>query len=128
MLYPVYIHIGDERHAHGMIFPDFPGCFSAADDWQEIPALAQEAVECHRAGEARPTPTPTPLEQLVTHPDYQSGGVWMLIDIDTSHATSPQHVNISLPGTLLAEIDAYTHAHGASRSDFLAEAARNALR
>ena len=36
MLYPVYVHVGDKKHAHGIEFPDFPGCFSAADDWQEI--------------------------------------------------------------------------------------------
>ena len=33
MLYPVYVHPGDESHAHGVTFPDFPGCFSAADEW-----------------------------------------------------------------------------------------------
>jgi len=32
MLYPVYVHLGDETHAHGVTIPDFPGCFSAADD------------------------------------------------------------------------------------------------
>jgi len=36
MLYPIYVHVGDKKHAHGIEFPDFPGCFSAADDWQEI--------------------------------------------------------------------------------------------
>jgi len=38
MLYPVYVQVGDKKHAHGIEFPDFPGCFSAADDWQEITA------------------------------------------------------------------------------------------
>ncbi len=33
MLYPAYIHIGDDQHAHGVTIPDFPGCFSAADEW-----------------------------------------------------------------------------------------------
>ena len=84
-LYPVYLHLGDERHAHGMIFPDFPGCFSAADNWQEIPRLAQEAVACHLAGEVESIPSPTPLEQLINHPDYQSGGIWMLLDLNTHH-------------------------------------------
>ncbi len=31
MLYPAYVHIGDDQHAHGVTFPDFPGCCSAAD-------------------------------------------------------------------------------------------------
>ncbi len=32
MLYPVYVHQGDAEHAHGVTLPDFPGCFSAADN------------------------------------------------------------------------------------------------
>jgi hypothetical protein len=41
---------------------------------------------------------------------------------------SPQRINISLPRNLLAEIDAYASSHGATRSGFLAEAARSATR
>ena len=44
MLYPVYVHPGDADHAHGVTFPDFPGCFSAADTWSDLPAAVQEAV------------------------------------------------------------------------------------
>ncbi len=128
MLYPVYVHVGDAKHAHGMIFPDFPGCFSAADEWQDIPRMAQEAVECHMAGENLPLPNATPLEKLANHPDY-TGGVWMLVDIDVSRVDpSPQRINISLPRYLLAEIDAYASSKGATRSGFLAEAARAAMR
>ncbi|GHT84442.1 CopG family transcriptional regulator [Betaproteobacteria bacterium] len=128
MLYPVYIHVGDQNTAHGMTFPDFPGCFSAADEWQDIPRLAQEAVECHMAGEDVAMPTPSALPELTQHPDYHDG-VWMLVDIDLSRVeTAPKRVNISLPQYLLSEIDAYASAHGATRSGFLAEAARAAMR
>lgn len=129
MLYPVYVWIGDDKTAHGMMFPDFPGCFSAADDWQDIPRMAQEAVECHMAGEGLPVPAPTPLDVLAKDPEYRDGGVWMLVDIDVSRIDpAPQRVNISLPRYLLAEIDDYAKAHGATRSGFLAEAARVAMR
>lgn len=37
MMYPVYVHIGDDTHAHGVTVPDFPGCYSAADNWDELP-------------------------------------------------------------------------------------------
>ena len=57
MLYPVYVHIGDAKTAHGMSLPDFPGCFSAADNWHDIPQKVQEAVECHMAGEELPIPS-----------------------------------------------------------------------
>ncbi|MGD0548041.1 MAG: type II toxin-antitoxin system HicB family antitoxin [Terracidiphilus sp.] len=105
MLYPAYIQIGDDQHAHGVEFPDFPGCFSAADDWREINRRAQEAVECHMNGESGRLPEPTPLEKLAADPRY-AGGVWMLIDLD------------------LARIDQARHI---SRSGFLAQAAVTAM-
>lgn len=127
MLYPVYVWTGDEQHAHGLTFPDFPGCHSAADDSQDIPRMAQEALECHLFGETSPLPAPTPLEQLAHHPDYQHG-VWMLIEIDLSRIDArPKRVNVTLPRSLLAQIDAWANRHGQTRSAFLAEAAKAAM-
>jgi predicted RNase H-like HicB family nuclease len=127
MLYPVYVHVGDKKHAHGMQFPDFPGCFSAADDWQDINRMAQEAVECHVAGEDAPLPMPTPLEKLARDRKYK-GGVWMLVDLDISRLDpAPKRVNISLPGSLLSRIDEYAEEHHLSRSGFLAKAAQEAM-
>ena len=128
MLYPVYVHLGDETHAHGVTIPDFPGCFSAADDWQALPRMIQEAIELWCEGQAVTLPTPTPLDSLVNHPDY-TGGVWLLITIDAAKLeTKPVRLNISLPQGLVSEIDDYAKAHGATRSGFLAQAARQAMR
>lgn len=127
MLYPVYIHLGDKDHAHGVTVPDFPGCFSAADDWQGIPKAVQEALEVYCDGEKTALPVPTPLEDLAASPDYQ-GGVWLLLDIDTTTLdTTTVRLNISLPQSLVNEIDAYAKTHGATRSGFLAQAARAAM-
>jgi predicted RNase H-like HicB family nuclease len=127
MLYPIYVHTGDQTHAHGIEFPDFQGCFSAADNWQEINRMAQEAVECHMAGENLPIPTPTPLENLARDSRYE-GGVWMLVDIDVARIDpAPKRVNISLPGSLLSQIDSYAQARHLSRSGFLAKAAQEAM-
>jgi predicted RNase H-like HicB family nuclease len=127
MLYPIYVHLGDEQHAHGIEFPDFPGCFSAADDWQDIDRMAQAAVECHMAGENRPVPNPTVLEVLANNPRYQ-GGTWMLIDSDVSKIDpAPQRVNVSLPRYLLSQIDAYAEGQHLTRSGFLAKAAQRAM-
>ena len=89
MLYPVYLHVGDETHAHGITIPDFPGCFSAADTLEELPRLIQEAAEVYFEGEGMDIPPPTPLERLELDPNYQ-GGVWKLVEIDISklHAIS----------------------------------------
>lgn len=90
MLYTVYVHVGNEREARGVTFPDFPGCFSAADEWSDLPAVIQEAVEAHFHGECETVPSPTPLERPVNDAAYQDGGVWLLADIDLSRIETRQ--------------------------------------
>lgn len=84
MLYPVYVHLGDAKHAHGVTFPDFPGCHAAADKWEDLPTAMQEAVQAHcHSGGAEAVPPPSSLEKVTADPEYQ-GGVWMLADVDFS--------------------------------------------
>ena len=129
MLYPVYIYPGDANTAHGVVFPDFPGCFSAADEWEDLPRMIQEAVEVHFDGEEVDIPPPSALEKLAADPEY-TGGVWLLVDIDLARVhNKPRNVrlDIALPSELVSRIDEYAKAHGATRSGFLAEAARRAM-
>ena len=127
MLNPVYVHVGNADHAHGVTFPDFPGCFSAVDAWADLPAAVQEAVEAHSSGEPDAVPPPTPLENLVSEPEY-AGGVWMLVDLDLSRIdTRPVRLNVSLPSNLVQQIDAWAEAHHMTRSGFLARAATQAM-
>lgn len=130
MLYPVYVELGDAQTAHGIAIPDFPGCFSAADEWDKIPAMVQEAVEVWIEGEDVPLPQATALEVLAKHPDYQYGGVWMLVDVDVTRLRPARvkRVNITLPEDMLARIDAYAESHRMTRSGFLANAAETAMR
>ncbi|MCB1919744.1 MAG: type II toxin-antitoxin system HicB family antitoxin [Candidatus Competibacteraceae bacterium] len=123
MLYPVYVHLGDETHAHGVTIPDFPGCFSAADRWEDLPANIQEAIEVWCEDENIALPTPTSLESLIKQPDYQDG-VWMLIDIDLARLpTRPVPVDVSLPEGLVQRMDDYIASRHLTRSSFLARAA-----
>jgi predicted RNase H-like HicB family nuclease len=127
MLYPVYVHVGDADHAHGVTFPDFPGCFSAVDDWSDLPDAVKEAVEAHCSGEPDAVPRPTQLELLVGQADY-AGGVWMLVDLELSRIdTQPVRLNVSLPSNLVQQIDAWAKAHHMTRSGFLACAATQAM-
>ncbi len=128
MLYPVYIHLGGNKHACGVTIPDFPGCFSAADSWEEIPAKIQEAAELYFEGEDMDIMPPTPLEELARRPEYQDG-VWMMVDIDLARIRPKVvRINISLPDTLVRRIDEYAKTHHLSRSTFLAKAAEQAMR
>lgn len=127
MLYPVYVHAGDENHYHGVTLPDFPGCFSGADTWEDLPANIQEAVEVHFEGEDMEIPEPTPLEKLVANPEYR-GGAWMMADIDLGRIRSKSvRINISLPGYLVRRIDEYAKGQHLSRSGFIAKAAERLM-
>jgi predicted RNase H-like HicB family nuclease len=126
MLYPVYVH-KDEASAYGVTFPDFPGCFSAADDLESLPRMAQEAVEVHFEGEDVEIPPPTAIETLATSSEYE-GGFWLLLDIDlTKVNTKSVRLNISLPANLVSQIDRYAARHHMTRSGFLARAAQDAM-
>ena len=71
--------------------------------------------------------TNTPLENLVSEPEY-AGGVWMLVDLDLSRIdTRPVRLNVSLPSNLVQQIDAWAEAHHMTRSGFLARAASQAM-
>jgi predicted RNase H-like HicB family nuclease len=127
MLYPVYVHAGDAKHAHGVTFPDFPGCFAAADDWEALPAAIQEAVQAHFHGEPDAVPPPTALELLARDKRF-TGGVWLLAELDLSRIdTSPVRLNISLPANLVQRIDSWASEHHMTRSGFLAQAAQRAM-
>ena len=126
MLYPVYVH-KDPESAYGVTFPDFPGCFSAADDLGDVPRLAQEAVEVHFEGEDVEIPPPTPIEKLAGDPGYE-GGFWLLLEVDLSKVnTKSVRLNISLPANLVGQIDRYAAEHHMTRSGFLAKAAQQAI-
>lgn len=127
MLYPVYVH-KDADSAYGLSFPDFPGCFSAADELADLPRMAQEAVEVHFEGEDSDIPEPSTPEQWAADERFQ-GGYWMLVEIDLARVSAkPVRLNISLPEYLVRQIDAYAAAHHQSRSGFLARAAEEAMR
>jgi len=127
MFYPLYVH-HDEGSAWSGEFPDMPGCFTAADELRDLPAMAQEAVEAHYGLDNDPLPEASTPEQWLKHPDYQ-GGFWLMVDIDLARVRKPHSVrlNISLPEPLLERIDRAARQRGQSRSAFLASAASQAM-
>ncbi|MBT4836650.1 MAG: type II toxin-antitoxin system HicB family antitoxin [Methylococcales bacterium] len=128
MLYPAYIHSGNYNETHGATIPDFPGCFSAADNINDLPVKIQEAVELYCEGESMELPAPTDLSELISNTDYENG-VWLMVDIDTKKInTKSVRINISLPEALVTKIDDYASRNHLSRSGFLAKAAEGVLK
>ncbi|MPS30508.1 MAG: ribbon-helix-helix protein, CopG family [Alcaligenaceae bacterium] len=126
MLYPIYVY-KEDGSAYGAAFPDFPGCFAAADELKDLPGAAQEAVEAHFGADEDPVPAPSTPDVWSDNPDYQ-GGFWMLVDIDLAQVRSRAvRLNISLPEGLVQRIDAVAKQRRLSRSAFLALAAEHEM-
>jgi predicted RNase H-like HicB family nuclease len=125
MLYPLYVW-KDGNSAYGARFPDLPGVFTAADNLDALPAMAQEAVEAMYEGEAQ-IPDASSIELWKNSAEY-ADGFWMLVAIDRAKInTKPVRLNISLPESLLHDIDAFAKSHQLTRSGFLAQAALKAM-
>lgn len=70
--YIVIVH-KDENSAYGMTFPDAPGCFSAADEIDDLFAMASEALELWGEGmreDGLPIPEPRDFEALRADPKW----------------------------------------------------------
>jgi len=131
MKFPIAIEPATEKTAWGVVAPDLPGCFSAGDSAEDAFANAVEAIEAHceiLSDDGVDIPVPRPLVEWQSDPEF-AGWVWALVEVDVSRFEGrAEKINITLPRRLLAKIDSYAKAHGATRSGFLAEAARAAMR
>ncbi len=130
MRFPVVLHT-DDGVRFGVTVPDLPGCFSAGGTFDEALDSVVEAIDLHLEGlveEGGDVPTPHPITEHRANPDF-ADGVWAAVEVDVSRFDGrAEKINITLPRRLLAKIDDYARAHGATRSGFLAEAARQAMR
>jgi predicted RNase H-like HicB family nuclease len=130
MRFPVVLHT-DDGVRFGVTVPDLPGCFSAGDDFDDALSSALEAIELHLEGmteDGEEIPVPRPIAEHRLNADFD-GGVWALVDVDVARFEGHcEKIDIALPRRLLAKIDDYARAHGTTRSGFLAEAARRAMR
>lgn len=127
MRYPVLIEAGDESTAWGVVVPDLPGCFSAADTLDGALSSAEEAALAWMdaaldAGHA--IPTPSAPQKLVADADGASHWILAYISIDPALLDDTiERVNISLPRRVLARLDAQAKAAGESRSSYIAHLA-----
>lgn len=88
--------------------------------WAHCELLAEDGLEI---------PMPKPLAEHQADPEFAGNWVWGMVDVDvTRFEGKAEKINITLPRRLLAKIDDYARAHGETRSGFLAEAARAAMR
>jgi predicted RNase H-like HicB family nuclease len=130
MRFPVVLH-ADKKNHYGVTVPDLPGCFSAGNSVEEALDSAQEAIDLHLDGlteDGVDLPVLASIAQHQKNPDFK-GGTWALVDVDVSkYDGKAEKINITLPRRLLVKIDSYASSHRLTRSGFLADAARTAMR
>lgn len=125
--YTAIVHQEDDS-AFGLTFPDLPGCFAAADDWNGISAAATEALDLWF--EDQPDVTPASLDAIRSRPDVAAelaaGAVLLPVPYIPAD-TAVDRVNITMERGLLRAIDETAKDRGMTRSAFLASAARREL-
>lgn len=116
----------DPDSAYGIRFPDAPGCFSAADDFNDVLPNAVEALSLYF--EDGPVSEPRDLDVLRPElaREIADGAALIAVPLIVTTRT-PARVNISLDRGTLAAIDAAARARGLTRSAFLAQAATNEI-
>ncbi|MBU3630984.1 type II toxin-antitoxin system HicB family antitoxin [Polynucleobacter sp. AP-Melu-500A-A1] len=127
MRYPIAIELGKEKSAWGVVVPDLPGCFSAADNsLEEAIELAKEAIELWietAIDEHQEIPAPSSLQDLQKKKEFK-GWTWALVEIDPAFLSDEiERINITLPKRVLARLDAKAKLAGENRSAFIAHLA-----
>lgn len=131
MKFIIAIEPGTASTTFGVVVPDLPGCFSAGDTLDKAVDNAHEAIDlwCETVIEdGGDVPVAKTLTEHQADPEF-SGWIWALVEVPVERYFGPaEKPNITLPRLLLAKIDEYARAHGETRSGFLADAARRAMR
>lgn len=121
-MYYVAVIDKDADSAYGVRFPDVPGCFSAADTFDEIVPNAIEALALFfEDGEIVPARSIEAVRKEVAG-DLAGGAVLMMIP-HISDRRRVVRVNLSLDKGLLDTLDEAARARGMTRSAFVAKAA-----
>jgi predicted RNase H-like HicB family nuclease len=82
--------------AYGVSFPDAPGCFSAADELDDLFAMATEALELWEEGmheDGLTIPTTRDLSEIKADPEWAESfeGAVFIIAIEPPGASSRAH-------------------------------------
>ncbi len=119
----------DADSAYGISFPDLPGCFSAADDEDEVFVQAQAALSLYVSDEQM-LPAARSVSQLRADPHVAAeiaGGAYV-IAVPLIVVSRKLRYNLMLGSELVEAVDFTARAVGVSRSEFVSEAIGDRLR
>lgn len=116
----------DVDSAWGVTFPDLPGCFSAADELDQVLPNAADALDLWF--EDQPAIEPRGIETIRAEvADQLAEGAFLIAVPHLSAEGRSVRVNLSLDRGILAAIDSAAASRKLTRSAFVAEAARNEI-
>ena len=124
-----YIALFEEnkKGGYGVVFPDFPGCISAGNTYEEALRMAHEALSSHTEGEKK-IPKPRTLEQIKKTwedwKEWEKDGNFVVGYVTLLPFTMKnKRVNIVLNEGLLTRIDTIAK----NRSEFITKAVEKVL-
>jgi predicted RNase H-like HicB family nuclease len=127
MKYPIAIEMGGPKKSWGVVVPDLPGCFSAADSGiDEAIENAKEAIELWievALDQEMEIPRPSMITDLQKKKEYKEW-IWAVAEVDPALLSDEiERINITLPKRVLSRLDAKAKKAGESRSGFIAHLA-----
>ena len=127
MKYPIAIEMGSPKKSLGVVVPDLPGCFSAADSGiDEAIENAKEAIELWievALDKGMEVPKPSLITDLQKKKEFK-GWIWAVAEIDPALLSDEiERINITLPKRVLSRLDAKAKKAGETRSGFIAHLA-----
>ncbi len=120
----IAVVFAEKGAAFGVYFPDLPGCFSAADNWDDVRANAQEALALYARNE-KTLPKPRPPGEILRDAEVKSevsaGATLLAVPLIVSQRK--ERYNLMLDPHLVAAVDDAARVAGISRSEFVEKAA-----
>jgi predicted RNase H-like HicB family nuclease len=118
-----------EKHGYSVTFPDFPDCTTFGEDLDEAVDQAHEALSLYIEfflEEGGELPAPMSKKDVVALPD-SAGKKAINITVQAEDGDFVE-IGVDMHVHLLGRIEKYCRQYGISPADFLAVAARHALK
>src|SRR5437667_4978933 len=127
----VVVLIREENGVYRALFPDFPGCTTAANNPNSIIAKATEALSHHIArmmADGRELPQVRSLAWFAADPTFLAdSGSLMIVLVSYTPAPREVRVEVTLDESLLARIDSAAETTEETRSEYIGGAVRQRL-
>lgn len=130
--YLALIHPPEGGANWGVTFPDFEGCVSAGDTFEQAWSHAREALGGHIAAlraDGDVVPPPSSYDRIVTGEAAEdiAGGARIVLVEPSAMPAPKERINVMMDRAVLRRVDAAARAEGVTRSAFIERAATSRL-